>query len=49
MRNRNSIAFIVIIFLLVVDLLIYKYRQANTSKEIISCYPAAKAYSQKQK
>ena len=48
MWNRNSIGIIVVFFLLFIDLLIYKYQNANSSKGImIPCYPAGKAYSQK--
>jgi hypothetical protein len=48
MWNRNFIGIIVVIFLLFVDLLIYKYRNANSSKGMmISCYPTGKAYSRK--
>ena len=48
MWNRNSIGIIVVIFVLFVDLLIYRYQNANSSKGIaIPCYPTDKAHSQK--
>ena len=47
MTNRNTIGIIVIIFLLFVDLLIYKY-QKKSPKGIMLCYPPGKAYSQKE-
>jgi hypothetical protein len=46
MTNRNTIGIIVIISLLFVDLLIYKYQKANSPKGIIRCYPPGKAYLQ---
>jgi hypothetical protein len=47
MYNRNSIGFIVVVFLLFVDVVIYKYQKANSPGKVIFCYPAAKVDSRK--
>jgi len=47
MTNRNTIGIFVIIFLLFVDLLIYKYQKANSPKGIIPCFLPGKAYPEK--
>lgn len=47
MTNRNTIRLIVIIMMLIIDLIIYQYQKANSSKGMIPCYIPAKEKPQK--
>jgi hypothetical protein len=47
MTNRNAIGISVIIIMLIIDLLIYQYQKANSSKGMIPCYIPNKENPQK--
>ena len=46
--KRNSIGIAVVLFLLFVDLLIYKYQKANSPKGVIRCYPTGTTQTKKR-
>jgi len=48
MWNRNSIGITVVIVILIIDLLIYKYQNANcVNKILLRCYPTGEIYPYK--
>jgi len=48
MWNRNSIGLSVVIVILIIDLMIYKYQNANCANRILlRCYPPGEMYPYK--